>query len=570
MKKLALLLFCLVIAQLLFAQNFSVQNEKILAPDGQEFIIKGANVNGPHWPWNRATLQDIDLITNVWNFNTIRVNCFPSLAHIFPNNNVNLDQIVSAFTSRKVVVQIENHDFTGKYPNAAELEILKNWWVDLANRFKNNSYVWFNIMNEPGNEPNVDERWKNTHDYVVKAIRATGAQNIIVLDEHGFGQGSGMKNGAAGSGILTYADYFTQNYQNICFSVHLYSTWIYGQPQLETLFAAAKQRNFSVHIGEFGTANGYSKGVARDLFNIILNQKIGNIFWQWDGSDTHDLTQGTTRGGAWEVNRTDGNIPTNLSFVGNLIWKYNHDILQANSPDMILKAPWLYNGSFEQDLDEWFNWGNAEVEKNTANAKHGKNNLRVNASTTGGGAGQPLYLTLGETYTLKAWGKNSINPSGTTDLGVQYKDASSTMHFELLHFTETTYTQKQIEFTLPNQPIADLNVFVWKNDKNVTFYADDIQISLKNEVTTPVINLSTINFKIFPNPTNDFISIEGTDLQHYTFQLADSTGKIVAIQTEQISNEHIKMIVQHLNTGTYFLTGKTSENQITKQIILIK
>ena len=33
------------------AQNFTVQNDKILDPAGQEFIIKGTNVNGPHWPW---------------------------------------------------------------------------------------------------------------------------------------------------------------------------------------------------------------------------------------------------------------------------------------------------------------------------------------------------------------------------------------------------------------------------------------------------------------------------------------------------------------------------------------
>jgi hypothetical protein len=560
----------LLLSLLVQAQNFRVQNETILAPDGQEFVIKGANVNGPHWPWNRSTLQDIDLITNVWKFNTIRVNCFPSLAHIFPNNNVNLNELVNAFTARKVVVQLENHDFTGKYPSGNELENLKNWWVDLANRFKNNPYVWFNIMNEPGNEPTVDDRWKNTHDYVLKAIRATGAQNVIVLDEHGFGQGNGLRNQAAASGILKYADYFTQNYQNICFSVHLYSTWIYRQAQLDSLFTVAKQRKFSVHIGEFGTVEGYSKGVARDLFQLLLQHKIGTIFWQWDGSDTHDLTLGTTRGGAWEVNRTDGSVPTNLSFVGNLIWKYNYNILQLNSADFRLRDPWLYNGSFEDDFQEWINWGNAEVEKNTLNAKHGKNNVRVNASTNGGGMGQPLYLTPGATYRLRAWGRNSATPVGTTDLGIQYKDASGTQRYELLQFRETTYTQKEIEFTLPPAPISDMTIFIWKNDKNITFYADDIQLTIKNDPTTVVTAPVQLDFEIFPNPTGDFVIVKGIDLQNYTFQLTDSTGKIIAIQPERVANEQVKIQLHTINSGVYYLTMIFKEYHLIKKIIVIK
>lgn len=541
----------------LAAQTFTVQADKILGPDGKEFVIRGVNVNGPHWPWNRPTAPDADLITNVWKFNTVRVNCFPSLKGTFPQNNVNLDEIVSTFTGRKVVVQLENHDFTGKYPTDAQLEELKTWWVDLANRFKGNPYVWFNVMNEPGTGASVPETWKITHEAVVKAIRGTGAQNIIVLDEHGFGQGNGFKDGVSNSGVLTHGPYFTKTYANIAFSLHLYSTWIYGQSRLEAYFNEAKTRGLSVHVGEFGAAESYSKAVAADLFRVALARNLGTAAWQWDGSDSHDLTRGTTRGGGWEVDRRDGSLPTNLSFAGNLIWKANRGELQAGSVDFTLRAPWLYNGSFEENLDEWFNWGNAEVEQNSTNARTGRNNVKVNGSGSGGGCGQPVYLVPGATYVVQAWGRNTRQASPATDLGVQYKVGNGPTQYAVLRFTETEYVFKRLEFTLP-PGVSEATVYIWKGDATNTFYADDIQVFLKSEeVITGTEPAADSAGTLFPNPAaGGEITVQLPEGSQPTFTLTSPEGRDVPVAVSFSNAETARMRFGTLPPGVYLLKAR--------------
>jgi hypothetical protein len=537
------------------AQGFTVQAGKILAPDGTEFVIRGVNVNGPYWPWSRPTAPDADLIAGAWKFNTVRVNCFPSLRGTFPQNNPNLDEIVNALTGRKVVVQLENHDFTGKYPADAQLDDLKAWWVDLANRFKNNPYVWFNVMNEPGSSATVPETWKTAHEAVVNAIRGTGATNVIVLDEHGFGQGNGFKDGVSNSGVLTYGPYFTKNYPNIAFSLHLYSTWIYGQARLEAYLDEAKARGLAVHVGEFGAADGYSKSVAADLFRVALTRNLGTMVWQWDGSDTHDLTRGTTRGGGWEIDRTDGSLPGNLSFVGNLVWKSNRGELRAGSADFTLTAPWLYNGSFEQGLDEWINWGGAEVEQNTGNARDGQKNVRI-ASGNPGGCGQPIYLTPGETYVVQAWGRNSLKPDPATDLGVQYKVNNGPTQYATLSFTETDYTFKRREFTLP-LGISEATVFMWKADKNATFYADGIQIFLKREEVVLGTAPEPVP-RAFPNPTTGELLVPLDGLDPDSLRLTDATGQTLPLTVQRVDDHAARVRLGAVPPGVYLLRAGTA------------
>jgi hypothetical protein len=170
------------------ATRFKVEGTRILDESGAAFIAKGVNVNGPYWPWPRPTLPDVPLIADVWKYNTVRLNCWPEFK-IYNSNNTDMDGIVKAFTDKKVVVMIEQHNFTGKYPTAAELTELTNFWTALAAKYKNNEYVWFNIMNEPGGGGNVPADWLHAHETVIKAIRNAGAPNIIVVDEHGFRTG---------------------------------------------------------------------------------------------------------------------------------------------------------------------------------------------------------------------------------------------------------------------------------------------------------------------------------------------------------------------------------------------
>ena len=463
------------------ATRFKVEGTRIVDENGAAFIAKGVNVNGPYWPWPRPTLPDVPLIADVWKCNTVRLNCWPEFK-IYNSNNTDMDGIVKAFTDKKVVVMIEQHNFTGKYPTAAELNELTNFWTALAAKYKNNEYVWFNIMNEPGGGGNVPADWLHAHETVIKAIRNAGAPNIIVLDEHGFGQAGGFAS-ITGSGVLTYGQALTSKYKNLLFSLHLYSNWIYGQERLTQYVDAVHAKNLALVIGEYGTAPDYSMEVATSVFKVALAKNIGRIAWAWAGDDIHDLVR-TGNGGGYEIDNTSGSKPSNLSFVGNLVWLDNHNELTAASGALVPPPVIVYNPDFElgnpvggSKLEHgWINFGTAFIEGTPVHVKTGSNAVKIKEGESGG-CGQPIYLAPGGTYRVTAWGKHSANAAATSNVLIKGKNAFGGTETTLvsLDFITDAYEQKTATFTAPAQ-LSDVLLIIYKNDPAPAFWCDDIVI----------------------------------------------------------------------------------------------
>ncbi len=221
--------------------------------------------------------------------------------------NNDIDKIVKEYTSRKVVVQLEAHDFTGKYPlpgSNPSLNDLINWHVKYAQKYKSNPYVWFNIMNEPGSG-RLDSNWKTVNEAVVKAIRGTGARNIIVCDGHGFA--SELWNSGDGlvtekdSAILAYGQYLTKAYANLVFSVHMYS-WTGKTSKFDDFVKKVQGKSLAIMVGEFGTQmqkNGLDDTFqsVRTTLKVCKNRKVGWLQWAWDGGDGFSLTDETTTQG---------------------------------------------------------------------------------------------------------------------------------------------------------------------------------------------------------------------------------------------------------------------------------
>jgi len=315
--------------------NFSVVGSTIYDPQGNEFITKGVNVNGYNWVWPRKTVDDINLIVDCWKFNLVRVNSFLFLGEVpyeqYTDNN-NLDEIVNAFTARGIVVVFEAHDRVGSYYEGEDLDTLVSWFTDLANRYKDNPYVWFDVINEPGAQYVIDEaNWLLIHQSVIRAIRDTAGANNIILVEGAFGgQDVSIWDSQMvvdeRSAILHLGDevmtFDGKTYSNIVFSIHLYDKWNYGDHKMANYFDRVLARDFALIVGEYGIqTNLPTRPAAESLFNTAVSRDIGRIVWQWDGSDDNDLTAGTSRGGGWEIN--DCQNPTNLSWLGQQVWNDN-------------------------------------------------------------------------------------------------------------------------------------------------------------------------------------------------------------------------------------------------------
>jgi mannan endo-1,4-beta-mannosidase len=328
--------------------NFQIIGSKIIDPEGNEFIPKGVNVQGMKWVWPGNVVPQADVLINAWKFNIIRVNCrmydsFWNGQNVSVNAHYqtveSMQAIVDAFTPHKVVVMFEFHDRTGSYYSGNDLEDLKDAFRDMCDLWKDNPYVWFNIMNEPGGSSANLNQWVSMHRDVIRVIRnEKQANNVVVVDAHYWGQDVGTWDAnpvnEANSSILSRGNdlinFDDKTYENIMFSFHIYDQWNRGTAEqmeykLHNYISRIKNKGLAVMIGEFGTnaSDGslYFPGAFRATMNVAPAHGVGLIWWHWYGGDALKLTtSGNGNGG--NINSTTN--PTNLTWPGQMIWDYTH------------------------------------------------------------------------------------------------------------------------------------------------------------------------------------------------------------------------------------------------------
>ena len=288
--------------------QFQVLGNTIYDPSGQEFIIKGANM----FAW-----EEMDNVNNYvydWGFNTFRVPNYLLGSYDAPHpqeNGYSINhQIVDAFTSQGAVVMFDAHDRIGGYYEDEEWEILKDYWRDMAQEFKDNPHVWFNLHNEPGNDVAQSEKWVSYHRELIDIIRAEGAENLIVVDGGAWGQDYHTRT------IANYGQEIIESNENILFSIHIYDQWI-GQ-DLEGYFDTLLSQDLAVIVGEYGSSNEGHDTLETSINAIEAAQEreIGRIVWVAKGDDISDLTTGE-RG---DAEHFDGTNPEILTGLGQLVW----------------------------------------------------------------------------------------------------------------------------------------------------------------------------------------------------------------------------------------------------------
>jgi hypothetical protein len=381
---------------------------------------------------------------------------------------------------------LEIHDYTGIWPPLEDtggyttsqgdiirpLRDLKAWWVDKAERFKGNPYVWFNIMNEPGsdNSEKSANLWFDVHDAVIVAIRETGAKNIIVLDDHGWGQASGYIGGkeSYASAVIRKGPAINKKHNNIVFSLHVYDAWRDGKNRFNRYFQDAKDLDLCIVIGEFGIMrdNIGQYNAVKSMYDTAIPHNIGRMYWAWDDNGLPMTTGENGRG--YMIDKKDGTKPSNLTWVGEMVWLDNRGTLTAPVPMYDLKLPLLLNGDFESGMRGWNNWGGCSVVQGAS--YNGSAAMKVSEGTPGG-SGQSLDLKPNITYSLKAWGK------GNGGVGVKYMASEDELNepHHALAFNSEEWVEKSLTFTTPNG-IFGGTLYIWKADANATFQIDDIEL----------------------------------------------------------------------------------------------
>jgi len=346
------------------AREFTVRGTKIFAPNGQLFVMKGANIG--IWT-DQSSAKDVKYIKDVWKFNTVRLSLVlkPGSDRNWYATDELVNKYVKAYASGnpRTVIMLECHDHSGSFYNEdsnPSLQDLRNFWRKIATRYKNNPYVWFNIMNEPGGTNKVEQYWYDMHKLLIQDIRKAGANNMIVVDGYNFGSEDGNGTTKANfikdstSAFLTYGQQLlkTDPRRRVVFSLHTYVNWNWNIDKLDNFVDRVQKKGLAMIIGEYAATTGNSQAdldvteAARISLAVAKKRGIGRLvwhYWAWDGNAQTTAEWGGASGDS--TNKTNGSRPTNLTWLGEQVWDDSHSLPESKLGILLNRFAWKASSS---------------------------------------------------------------------------------------------------------------------------------------------------------------------------------------------------------------------------------
>jgi endoglucanase len=146
-----------------------------------------------------------------------------------------LNAFVSYATSKGATVVLDPHNFARYYPPSSNIEssstnivgsaavpnaAFADFWSRLANAYKTNSRVVFNLMNEPNTMPT--EQWVSASNAAIAAIRSAGATNLVLVPGNGYTGAWTWSSNFYGTPNATAMLNITDPGNNFAFDVHQY------------------------------------------------------------------------------------------------------------------------------------------------------------------------------------------------------------------------------------------------------------------------------------------------------------------------------------------------------------
>lgn len=321
--------------------RFRVDGARIVAPGGTTFVPTGMNLLGPNAFFNPdgVTTGNAEVLADAWGINTVRINmCLPEgcpYTGVQNDRNDDLDAIVEEYTGEGLVVMLALHQTEpGTWPDDATLDAMAEHWRDLALRYGDDPFVWFNLVNEPGSDKPASPRWAEVSTRLLRTVRDAGAENIVVLDGTSWGQEAGVDStepvDTANSAILTYGPAIAAADDSVVFSFHVYDQWAgaglddAGREERMTDFVdRVHEAGLPLLMGEVGSpagADGDGRSRAtRSAYRVAAARDVGILAWHGQGIDGFQLVSVDDEQSSPSA-IDDWSDPTNLSWHGRLLW----------------------------------------------------------------------------------------------------------------------------------------------------------------------------------------------------------------------------------------------------------
>ncbi len=148
------------------------------------------------------------------------------------------------------------------------------------------------------------------------------------------------------------------------------------------------------------------------------------------------------------------------------------------SPQCLDGENLISNGGFESGEEGWYVDGPVEV--TTSNTHSDSTAIRLGSREAAGYMDQLIPLSApGTTYQLSAWGKLSADGE-TAQIGIVFwgsnEDRLRNEEPTPLTFSSPEFVQQRLTFTVPSH-VAEISVFVYKDDGSAQFYADSLSLT---------------------------------------------------------------------------------------------
>ena len=234
-----------------------------------------------------------------------------------PNELGRMDTFVNAATAKGAYTIIDPHNFERYNPAPSNFQssaqglvgsdvpdsAFADFWSRIANQYKSNSHVIFNLMNEPNTVP--ESQLVASENAAIAAIRATGATNLILVPGNDYTGAWTWVGGQNDAGMLGIVD----PGNNYAYDVHQYldgngsgtSTQIgtnqnpndpnIGATRLTAFTQWLHDHGRKAFLGEFAVANttigtGATKVGDEAINNMLtLMEKNSDVWlgWNWWG-----------------------------------------------------------------------------------------------------------------------------------------------------------------------------------------------------------------------------------------------------------------------------------------------
>ena len=88
---------------------------------------------------------------------------------------------------------------------------------------------------------------------------------------------------------------------------------------------------------------------------------------------------------------------------------------------------------------------------------------------------------------------------------------------------------------------------------------------LSNETPLSTEDIFASNFKVYPNPAKDYISIQSNNIKINSVEVYNVIGKRLLLSTKLNDN---KLNISNLNAGVYLLKISANERTLVKKVII--